>query len=94
VAAVSGIGDDAIERVADDRLHGRDDGGERDRNSLVGDTSLRFGNYLFPSAYGEAGYFTNPRVERRIDGERAGSSPARGTTSPFAFVRSRSPKCI
>jgi len=28
VAAVSGIGDDAIERVADDRLHGRDDGGE------------------------------------------------------------------
>src|SRR3974377_1934255 len=29
VAAVSGIGDDAIERVAEDRLHGGDDGGER-----------------------------------------------------------------
>ena len=29
VATVSGIGDDAIERVADDRLHGGDDGGER-----------------------------------------------------------------
>jgi hypothetical protein len=29
VAAVSGIGDDVIERVADDPLHGRNDGGER-----------------------------------------------------------------
>jgi hypothetical protein len=27
--AVSGIGDDAIERAAEDRLHGGNDGGER-----------------------------------------------------------------
>ncbi len=27
-------------------------------------------DYLFPSAHGKAGYFTNPRVERVIDGER------------------------
>jgi hypothetical protein len=49
VSAVSGIGDDAIERVADDRLHGRDDGGERVAIIRVSPAASRTGTSSRPS---------------------------------------------